>query len=54
MGYSVMLNNKTPYIEKIQFTQDTAAAVTTAMKNGLKQMTLATEKEIEKANRATQ
>jgi hypothetical protein len=52
MGYSVELRNSTPYIDKIQFTQDTAAAVISAMKAGFKQMKIATEKEIEKANRA--
>lgn len=52
MNHSVELQNNTPYIGKIQFTQDTAAAVTAAMKNGFKAMKTATEKEIEKANRA--
>lgn len=50
--YTVTLNNKTPYIRKIQFTQDVAAAVVTAMKNSFKGMMTATQKAIEKANRS--
>lgn len=51
MGHTVELQNNTPYIRKIQFTQDTAAAVTTAMKNGFKAMKMAVDSETEKANR---
>lgn len=50
MGYSVELENSTPYIKSIQFTEDTAAAVATALKNGFKWMQTTIAKEIEKAN----
>ena len=52
MGYTVMLNNRTPYIRKIQFTKDVASAVVAAMKNSFKSMETATRKAIEKANRS--
>ena len=50
MGYSVELENSTPYIKSIQFTEDTAAAVATALKNGFKWMQTTIAKEIEKSN----
>lgn len=50
--YTVTLNNKTPYIRKIQFPQDVAAAVVAAMKNSFKGMITSTQKAIEKANRS--
>ena len=50
MGYSVELENSTPYIKSIQFTEDTAAAVAAALKNGFKWMQTTIAKEIEKAN----
>ena len=48
--YSVELKNSTPYIGSIQFTDDTAAAVVSAMKSGFKWMQKSIDKHIEKAN----
>lgn len=50
----VEISNNVPYIRKIQYTQDIAKAQVEGMKNGLKYMETVTQKEIEKANRATQ
>ena len=52
MNHVIILSNTTPYLRKIQSTQDVASAVATAMKNSFKAMITATRKEIEKANRA--
>lgn len=52
MDHTVELQNRTPYVGKIQFTQDTAAAVAKAMKDGFKWIKTTTDKEIEKANRS--
>jgi hypothetical protein len=51
MNYSVELQNSTPYIKSIQFTEDTAAAVATALKSGFKWMQTTIDKQIEKTNR---
>ena len=50
MNYSVELQNSTPYIKSIQFTEDTKDAVTTAYVNGFKWMQTTIRKQIEKAN----
>ena len=50
MNYSVELENSTPYIKSIQFTEDTQDAVTTAYVNGFKWMQTTIRKQIEKAN----
>lgn len=50
MSYSVELQNSTPYIGSIQFTEDTKDAVTTAYVNGFKWIQITIAKEIEKAN----
>ena len=47
----IQISNETPYIKSIQYTEDVAKAATEGMKNGLKWMTITTEKTIEKANR---
>lgn len=52
MDHTVELQNNIPYVGKIQFTQDTQSAITTAMKSGFKWIKMTTDKEIEKANRA--
>lgn len=51
---AVTISNQTTYIKKIQFTEDVAKAATEGMKNGLKWMTITTQKTIEKANRQLQ
>jgi len=48
---NVQISNNVPYIKQIQFTEDVAKAATEGMKNGLKWMTITTQKTIEKANR---
>tara|TARA_R110000868_G_scaffold234956_1_gene488638 strand:- start:88 stop:768 length:681 start_codon:yes stop_codon:yes gene_type:complete len=50
MGYTVELENSTPYIRTIQFTEDTAAAMATALKNGFNRLQTIIDKEIEKVN----
>ena len=50
MNYSVTLENSTPYIGSIQFTEDSAAALADAYKNGFRWMETTIEKHIEKAN----
>jgi len=50
LNYSVELENSTPYIKSIQFTEDTAAAVATALKSGFKWMQTSIDKQIEKTN----
>ena len=47
----IQISNETPYIKKIQYTEDVQKAALDGMKNGLKWMTITTEKTIEKANR---
>ena len=51
---AVTISNETPYIKSIQYTEDVAKAATEGMKNGLKWMTITTQKTIEKANRQLQ
>jgi hypothetical protein len=48
---TVKISNKVSYIKKIQYTEDVAKAAADGMKNGLKWMTITTQKTIEKANR---
>ena len=48
---AIKISNNVPYIKKIQYTEDVAKAALDGMKNGLKWMTITTEKTIEKANR---
>jgi hypothetical protein len=50
INYSVTLQNSTPYIGSIQFTEDTAAAEADAYVNGFKWMQTTIDKHIEKAN----
>jgi hypothetical protein len=50
----IQISNETPYIKSIQYTEDVAKAATDGMKNGLKWMTITTQKTIEKANRQLQ
>ena len=47
----IQISNDTTYIKKIQYTEDVQKAALDGMKNGLKWMTITTQKTIEKANR---
>lgn len=47
----IKISNDTTYIKKIQYTEDVQKAALDGMKNGLKWMTITTQKTIEKANR---
>lgn len=51
---AIKISNETTYIKKIQYTEDVAKAAAEGMKNGLKWMTITTQKTIEKANRQLQ
>lgn len=53
LSASASIQNRVPYISKIQTEQDVARSQIEGMKNGLKYMQKVTEKEIEKVNRAT-
>ena len=48
---AIKISNETTYIKKIQYTEDVQKAALDGMKNGLKWMTITTQKTIEKANR---
>ena len=50
----IKISNDTTYIKKIQYTEDVQKAALDGMKNGLKWMTITTQKNIEKANRQLQ
>lgn len=50
----IEISNDTPYLTKIQSSSDVTRAVAEGMKNGLKWMTITTEKTIEKAKRQLQ
>lgn len=50
----IEISNDTSYLTKIQSSSDVTRAVAEGMKNGLKWMTITTEKTIEKANRQLQ
>lgn len=54
MKHKITLENRTPYLSKIQTDRDVAQATVTGMKNAFKQMQKIIDKEIEKANRALQ
>jgi hypothetical protein len=50
----IKISNDTTYIKRIQYTEDVQKAALDGMKNGLKWMTITTQKNIEKANRDLQ
>ena len=50
----IKISNDTTYIKRIQYTEDVQKAALDGMENGLKWMTITTQKNIEKANRQLQ
>ena len=50
----IKISNDTTYIKRIQYTEDVQKAALDGMKNGLKWMTITTQKNIEKAKRQLQ